>query len=93
MSREKKKERKRPAEDDDGRTIADMNVDGMPWYTGGVRDPFRTEDAPREDRPPMSREERRGYIWAALKASLLIGAVFAAAYGLFLLFCRFVWFA
>ena len=65
-------------EDDDGRTIADMNVDGMPWYTGGVRDPFRARDAQEEEKPPMSREERRGYIWAALKASLLIGSVFVA---------------
>ena len=90
MSREKRKERKRLPDDDDGRTIADMNVDGMPWYTGGVRDPFRTDDR-GADKPPMSPEERRGYIWAAVKASLLIGGVFAAAYGLFLLFCRFVW--
>ena len=78
---------------DDGRTIAKMNVDGMPWYTGGFQAPSGEEDnAPAPERRPMSEDEARGYAWAAVKASLLIGAVFAAAYGAFLLFCRFVWF-
>ena len=77
--------------EDDGRTIVPMNVEGMPWYTKGVRDPYGSSQPDRE-KPPMSREERRGYIWAALKASLLIGAAFAAGYGLFLLFCTLVWF-
>ena len=78
---------------DDGRTIVPMDVEGMPWSTRGVRDMFREEKpATDTEKPPMSREERRGYIWAAVKAGLLIGSVFAAGYGLFLLFCRFVWF-
>ncbi len=86
---------KREYEDDDGRTIARMNVDGMPWYTGGFTPPAeedRTPDAPAPEKPPMSKAEVRGYAWAAVKAGLLIGAVFAVAYGLFLLFCQFVWF-
>lgn len=78
---------------DDGRTIVPMNVDGMPWYTRNVRDPLERDASPgRGGRPPMSRDERRGYVWAAVKAGLLIAAVFAAGYALFLLFCVFVWF-
>ena len=90
MSQGKRNEPPKSSEDD-GRTIADMNVDGMPWYTGGVRDPFLQDAPASRDKHPMSRDERRGYIRAAVGAGLLIGGVFAAAYGLFLLFCRFVW--
>ena len=79
--------------EDDGRTIVPMDVDGMPWSTRGVRDMFREKTPPTDtEKPPMSRDERRSYIWAAVKASLLIGGVFFAGYALFLLFCRFVWF-
>ena len=28
------KNKKKPSFIDDGRTIADMNVEGMPWYSG-----------------------------------------------------------
>ena len=78
---------------DDGRTIVPMDVEGMPWSTRGIRDMFREKAASSEtDKPPMSREERRGYVWAAVRAGLLIAAVFGAAYGLFLLFCQYVWF-
>ncbi len=81
--------RSREEPEDDGRTIADMNVDGMPWYTKG-----RGFGAPPEDdgRPPMAKEDRRAYVWAAVKAGLLVAAVFGIAYLLFLLFCDFVWF-
>lgn len=84
---------RKPKDDfeDDGRTIVPMNVEGMPWYTKNTRDPY-AEGSSGAEKPSMSREERRGYIWAALKASLLIGAAFAAAYGLFLLFCTQIWF-
>ena len=69
-----------------------MDVDGMPWSTRGIRDIFRQSAPPAEtDKPMMSTDERRGYIWAAVKAGLLIAAVFAAGYALFLLFCSFVW--
>lgn len=79
--------------EDDGRTIVPMDVDGMPWSTRGIRDRFREETTASEaKKPEMSKDERRGYIWAAVKAGLLIGAVFAVGYALFLLFCRFVWF-
>lgn len=43
MSRKNKKH-----EDDDGRTVADMNVEGMPWYTpsSGKQKKLDEEDKP-----------------------------------------------
>lgn len=74
-------------DDDDGRTIVNMNVEGMPWY---LRKPEEDESA--GERTPMSKEEARMYTWAAVKAGLLIVLVFAVVFGLFIAFCDFVWF-
>lgn len=78
--------------EDDGRTIASMNVEGMPWY----QEP--SPDAPPEDTPPgqkpyqMTREEGRAYTWAAVKAGLAVVFIFGVIYFLFILFCTKVWF-
>ena len=81
------KRREQDAEDD-GRTIAKMNVEGMPWYTPPGPDTRDTNDKGLE----MTGEERRAYIWAAVRAGLLIFLAFAAVYYLFLLFCTKIWF-
>ena len=73
-------------EGDDGRTIVNMNVEGMPWY---IREP-REED--KAGQTPMTDEEARMYTWAAIKSALLIVLVFALVFGLFIAFCDFVWF-
>ncbi len=46
---------------DDGRTIADMNVEGMPWYTPGAR-PRRVGEKNEEGTPqyPPGAQPRRG---------------------------------
>lgn len=75
---------------DDGKTIANMNVEGMPWYHKSSPDAVKDESAPRSQ---MSREEQRMYTMAAIKAGLLIVLVFALVFGLFIAFCDFVWFA
>lgn len=72
-------------EDDDGRTIADMNVDGMPWYT-------RRTSPSEKGKTPLSKDELRAYRWAALKSALLIVLIFGAVFALFLAFCDFIWF-
>ena len=99
-------------------TVADMDLEGMPWNSrrlwqilpgdpghgkvfGGkgpgaafrgnsvnAAEENRTADKEQE---PVSREERRIRIGAALKASLMIWAVFAAGAFLFILFCVYVW--
>ena len=73
-------------EGDDGRTIVDMNVDGMPWFRkreGGER--------PRGD-SDLSPDQRRLYLWAAVRAALAVALIFGAVFALFIAFCDFVWF-
>ncbi len=75
--------------EDDGRTIADMNVDGMPWFLPGQ------EDRPGEvgsDHYQMTPREQRMYTFAAVKAGLLIVGVFGAVFAAFIAFCDFIWF-
>lgn len=49
---------------DDGHTIVDMNVEGMPWYN-----PNRT-DGKKKDKDKPSRKERRAMVSGAYKAIL-----------------------
>jgi len=83
--------KKRTYDDDDGRVIASMNVDGMPWYQRNSthKMPIHTNPSNFED---LTKEETREIIKGALKASLLIAGIFILAMFLFILFCIFVWF-
>lgn len=77
--------------DDDGRVIASMNIDGMPWYQRSKRfDPGKREQA--LDFSDLTREETREIVKGALKASLMIAGVFILAMLLFILFCLYIWF-
>ncbi|MBQ4313578.1 MAG: hypothetical protein IJC18_05135 [Clostridia bacterium] len=73
---------------DDGRQIADMSVDGMPWSISQGRKK-REEKA---DAPSLTREEERAMARGVLLATLLVTAVFVVAFTAFVLFCIFVWF-
>ena len=80
-------------DDDDGRVIANMNVDGMPWYQRSDRQHMGFPKSKRgSDFSDLTREETREIIKGALKASLLIVSVFILAMFLFILFCLYVWF-
>ena len=80
-------------EGDDGRTIASMNVEGMPWYKPSDRPDERTDEAsPDAPRAQLSPEETRYATWGALKAALLVVGVLCAGLVLFILFAQFVWF-
>ena len=90
-----KKKKPELPEWDDGRTIAPMNVEGMPWY----RPERKTENPePEKNAGPsnrgeaMTREESRFYTWGALKAAFLVVGVMCGGIVLFVLFCQFVWF-
>ena len=76
-------------EGDDGHVVADMNVEGMPWYK------------PDDDRPAypegykpdmLDKQQARMATWGAFKAAMLICAVFSLGIILFTLFCTKVWF-
>ena len=71
--------------DDDGRVIAPMNVEGMPWYD---KAPAMTTSVGGE---MLDKRQTRYAIIGALKASLLIAGVFSAGLILFVLFCTEIW--
>ncbi len=95
MGMRRKRDVKLP-EGDDGRTIANMNVEGMPWYTpegGGPEGKGADRRAEQESSEPvLTKEESRYYTWGALKAALLVTLVLCGGIVLFVLFCQFVWF-
>lgn len=80
--------RKKTYDDDDGRVIANMNVDGMPWYLQDQKQ-ATSSNSNVED---LTKEETRAIIWGTVKAGLLIAGVFLLAALIFILFCIHVWF-
>ena len=78
-------------DDDDGRVICAMNVDGM--RTHDKRNRGRQPEvisAPQGDQ--LTRSEARQFTWYAILAGLLIASVFSVTWILFILFCTQVWF-
>ncbi|MBP3217291.1 MAG: hypothetical protein IJV26_04465 [Lachnospiraceae bacterium] len=75
--------------EDDGRTIVNMNVDGMPWYRADRDGQPQTPAKPGQG---MSDEEVRQYKWAAVRAGLIIVLIFGAVFAAFIAFCDFIWF-
>lgn len=65
---------------DDGKTIANMNVDGMPWYN-----PEKKEKKD-EEKIVLTPKEKRTFIWATIRSALLIALIFAGVFFLFILF-------
>lgn len=91
MTRNKRDPMSRLPEGDDGRTIANMNVEGMPWYRPEMPDaPATPSAAPKGD--GLTRKQMRMYTASALKAGLLVTLVMCAGMVLFVAFCVFVWF-
>ena len=79
---------------DDGSTIADMNVEGMPWNSKRKPKAKRAPQLPKAGpaEPPLTRREAWSLVINALGAALLIGLIFAFVVFLFILFCIYVWF-
>jgi hypothetical protein len=87
MTRKKTKEH-----DDDGRVIAPMNIDGMPWYTPGGKREEESSATVSEPPQPLTFRENLAFMTGVLKASLLVTMIFVGALFLFILFCTNVWF-
>ena len=83
MHRKRKKERY--VEEDDGRSFANMNVEGMPWYR-----PPQEGDAKKGDIPQLSPKEYKYFLWGVLKAALRVGLVFIAVFFLFIFILDFI---
>lgn len=83
--------KRRIYDDDDGRVICSMDVDGMRLHDKQVR---RDERSARRitTADQMTRAEARRYNWYSVLAGLLIASVFSATWILFVLFCTKVWF-
>lgn len=78
-------------DDDDGRVICNMNVEGMPWYNRRIRSQKGTaSDQPKGEQ--LTPAEARLYTWYSILAGLLIALVFSGVWVLFILFCTEVWF-
>jgi len=78
-------------DDDDGRVICDMDVEGMRWHDKRVRGEKReARRAARGDQ--MTKSEARQFTWYAVLAGMLIAAVFSVTWILFILFCTEIWF-
>ncbi len=75
---------------DDGRTIANMNVDGMPWYNPS-KDAGGNRSA--QDFSDLTKKEKRAMMGGILAAALLVGAIFIGGALLFIVFCTNIWFA
>ena len=79
---------------DDGRTIANMNVEGMPWYNPAKSDAAsgasESSDA-SQPADPLSVKETLYVAGGVLKASLLVALVFIVVFTIFILFAVFVW--
>ena len=79
--------KKQPREEfeDDGHVIADMNVEGMPWYQEGKK-PGDTDPA---------TDLTRGETWAAVrgmwKAALLVTGAFILGFLLLILLLLWIW--
>ena len=72
----KKKNERTPIEDD-GRTIANMNVDGLPWYR-----PNATRKKEGEQRDQPTHKETLALIFAAYKAHLPYFIAMIVGFGL-----------
>ena len=72
-------------------TVANMDVDGMPWNTGRKKFSVQDQELDTEEKEPLTKAETKAVIWLSLKAGLVIGGVFIGAAALFLLFCVYVW--
>jgi hypothetical protein len=78
-------------DDDDGRVICNMDVDGMRWHDKRIRLEVSAKHKAAHVEQ-MTRPEARRYTWYSLLAALLIVLVFSVTWVLFILFCTQIWF-
>lgn len=89
-----RKRKENPQPDwDDGRVIADMNVEGMEHFSPFRRPvkPMTAREEPESSANGLTRRQTRMYTLSALKAGLLVAAAFSLFLILFTLFCLYVW--
>lgn len=76
---------------DDGRTIAPMNVEGMPWHLGGPKYEQASSQKPSDIQDlQLTKKERNAIIKGVLMVTMPIVALFVASY--FVIFLLMDWF-
>ena len=81
-------------DDDDGRTIADMSdlTPSSPFRSKKITEQNREPSEGRGPDPlPFTHQERLLYVFAALKAALLIGLTFLVGLGLLIWLLTLLW--
>lgn len=78
---------------DDGRVIANMNIDGMPRSIIR-RTSFDEFGKKKEKKEPikLSKEEFKSILLGVVSSYIIFGVVVFGAFALFILFCIKVWF-
>ena len=82
--------RKKAIFEDDGRVIAPMNIEGMPWYVPERQRGAESSSAPAPQ--TLTRREKLAFIFGVLKATFLAAFVFIGFLLAFILFCTEIWF-
>jgi len=77
-------------DDDDGRVICNMDVEGMRWYDQRVQREKRAAQATPHGEQ-MTRREALRYTWYSVLAGLFIVLVFSATWVVLILFLTEVW--
>ena len=89
-----KKRADKVKEIDDGRVIASMNVDGMPWYSKTQAVPAAESAGDSAAQPiKMTRRESMAFAFGVIKAVLLVSLAFLGGLYLFIIFCINIWFS
>ena len=78
-------------EDDDGRVICNMDVDGMRLHDKSVR---RQKKMDRKliQNNQMTRSETLRFTWYSVLSGMVIALVFSGVWVLLILFCTQIWF-
>ncbi|MBE6927159.1 MAG: hypothetical protein E7467_01490 [Ruminococcaceae bacterium] len=78
---------KKKYDDDDGRVIANMNVEGMRWYRPKASDKPNNQMSMEE----LTKDERRGLYLGTMRAVALIAFVFVCVFFLLILGLILLW--
>lgn len=81
---------------DDGRTIANMDMPGMPWYAGpsdrlGHKPKAKAQNSLEQERIVLTKGEKRAIYKGVIGAILPLVLAFAIGYFLIFLFLDLVW--
>lgn len=79
-------------DDDDGRVICSMDVQGMRWHDKKVRREAKAAVRHGVAGDQLTRSEFRRYTWYSLLAGFVIASTFSLTWILFVLFCTEIWF-